>query len=251
MTMRWNPRVRRGTLLAKATLSPAGMITGGLLAGLGIVLGIGIPWVIGAGIAAWVTSALLHLRDPKLVSALLEPHFDRDLSKLDAEHLRYMKAALSARDRFEAAVHDLPDGDDFGGMRTRVTEALRRMYDSVVWAQRAATFLKGVGESDLRRRRQAAAAGSHLAEELEEQIDEIENIRHRRDETVARIRTTVTGIETMAVKMGSFALGSAAPGRIASPDAEVRHLREELDTYVDALAEVERLLPEALPGELT
>ena len=249
MTTRWNPNVRRSKLLAKATLSPAGLTTGGILAGLGIVLGVGIPWVIGAGIAAWATSALLHLRDPKLVSALLEPQFDRDLSLLDNEHLRYMKAALSARDRFEAAVEDLPGDDDFGGMRTRVTEALRRMYDSVVWAQRAATFLKGVDENDLRRRQQAAASGSQLAEELDEQIAEIENIRRRRDEAVSRIRTTATGIETMAVKMGSFALGSAAPGRIGAPDAEVRRLREELDTYVDALAEVERLLPEAMPGE--
>jgi hypothetical protein len=226
------------------------LATGGVLAGLGVLLGIGIPWVIGAGIAAWATSALLHLRDPKLVSALLEPQFDRDLSILDAEHLRYMKAGLRARDRFETAAHDLPGDDDFAGMRTRITEALRRMYDSVVWSQRASRFLKGVDQNDLRRRLQNAGDGSRLAEELSEQLDEIDNIRRRREETVSRIRTTTTGIETLAVKMGSFALGSAAPGQIGAPDTEVRRLREELDTYVDALAEVERLLPEAMPDEL-
>jgi hypothetical protein len=102
--LRWDPRVRRGALLTKATLSPAGVVTGGAIAVAGIAAGIALPWVIGAGLAAWLTSVVLHLRDPKLVSSLLAPQFDRDLSVLDPEHLRYMTSALRARDRFEAAV---------------------------------------------------------------------------------------------------------------------------------------------------
>jgi hypothetical protein len=246
---RWDPRVRRGTLLAKASLSPSGVVTGGALAAAGIAAGIALPWVIGAGIAAWLTSVVLHLRDPKLVSSLLAPQFDRDLSVLDAEHLRYMAAALRARDRFEAAVRDLPDKDDFGGMRARVTEALRRLYDSVVWSQRAAAFLRSVDEQQLRNRLASLPSGSPVAEELSEQLEEVESIGGRRNETLVRISATITGIETLGVKMASYDLGSTAPGGLAYHSDEVRQLREDLDTYVDALAEVERSLHQELPPE--
>ena len=59
----------------------------------------------------------------------------------------------------------------------------------------------------------------------------------------------ITGIETLGVKMASFALGSTAPGGLASHSEELRRLREDLDSYVDALAEVERSLHRELPPE--
>jgi hypothetical protein len=247
--LRWNPRVRRRALLARATLSPAGVVSGGAIAVAGLAAGIALPWVIGAGVAAWVTSVVLHLRDPKLVSSLLAPEFDRDLSVLDSEHLRYMTRALRARDRFDTEVRDLPDGGDFGGMRVRVTEALRRLYDSVVWSQRAAAFLRSVDEERLRMQLGSLPAGSPVAEELAEQLEEIDSIGSRRSEMLTRISATITGIETLGVKMASFALGSTAPGTLGSHGAEVRRLREELDTYVDALAEVEESLPRELPPQ--
>jgi hypothetical protein len=246
---RWDRRVRRAALLSRATLSPAGVVTGGAIAAGGLLLGIGLPWVIGAGVAAWLTSVVLHLRDPKLVSSLLAPQFDRDLSALDTEHLRHMTAALRARDRFEAAIADLPDQSGFGGMRTRVTEALRRLYDSVVWSQKAADFLRSVDQDRLRVRLKSAPAGSPLAEELDEQLAEIASIRDRREQTLARIATTITGIETLGVKMASFALGTSAPGQVASHSSEIRSLRKELDSYVDALAEVESALHQELPPQ--
>ena len=245
---RWNPRVRKGALLARATLSPWGLVAGGGLAGLGLALGVGLPFVVGAGVVAWATSVVLHLRDPQLVSSLLAPEFDRDLGVLDEEHRGYMTAALAARDRFEAAVADLPGRDQFGGMRARVTEALRRMYDSVVWTQRADRFLGTVDAAALERRLRAAH-GTAVAEELQEQLEEIEHIRARREETVSQLSATTAGIETLAVKMGGLALDTAAPGRFGVSTAEVRRLREELDTYVDALAEVEKSLPATIPEE--
>jgi hypothetical protein len=236
-------------MLARATLSPAGIVSGGIMAGIGLAIGVGLPWVLGAAAAAWLTSIVLHLRDPGLVSRLLAPEFDRDLSALDEEHLRYMTNALAARDRFEAAAADLPDRDDFGGMRARVTEALRRLYDSVVWAQRAARFLESVNEDALRDRLVVLPRSSPIAEELREQLEEVDSIGDRRRETLARISATITGIETMAVKMASFALGSSAPGWDRTSAAEVRRMREELDSYVDALAEVEEQLPRELPPQ--
>ncbi|MBM3695551.1 MAG: hypothetical protein FJW79_06425 [Actinobacteria bacterium] len=246
---RWNPRVRKGVLFARATLSPWGLAAGGALAGIGLALGIGLPFVIAAALAAWLTSAVLHLRDPALLSSLLAPEFDRDLAVLDEEHLAYMTAGLAARDRFEAAVDDLPGKEQFGGMRARVTEALRRMYDSAVWTQRADRFLATVDADALARRLRAAAKGSALAEELREQLEETEQIRARREETVSQLSATVAGIETLAVKMGGLALEATAPGRYGVSTTEVRRLRHELDTYVDALAEVERTLPATLPEQ--
>ncbi len=245
-TLRWDPRVRRGALLARATLSPAGLLTGGGLAVLGLAAGIGLPWVIAAGAGAWLTSVVLHLRDPKLISSLLAPQFDRDLSVLDNEHLRYMTAALSARDRFEEAVDTLPDAAEFGGMQARVTEALRRLYDSVVWSQRAGSFLDSVDDQGLRDRLRGLPGESPVAAELEEQLEEVADVDRRRHETLARIATTITGLETLAVKMGSLALGSA--GVAPSGSDEVRQLRHELDAYVDGLAEIEQSL-RALPPQ--
>lgn len=245
---RWNPRVRKGALLARATLSPWGLVAGGGLAGLGLGLGVGLPFVISAGVVAWLTSVVLHLRDPRLVSSLLAPEFDRDLGVLDEEHRAYMTSALAARDRFEAAVADLPGKEEFGGMRARVTEALRRMYDSVVWTQRADRFLATVDAAALERRLRASK-GSAVADELQEQLAEIEHIRGRREETISQLSATVAGIETLAVKMGGLALDTAAPGQYGVSTAEVRRLREELDTYVDALAEVEKSLPAMIPEQ--
>nr|MCU0281426.1 hypothetical protein [Acidimicrobiia bacterium] len=68
---RWNPRVRKGALLARATLSPWGLAAGGGLAGIGLATGIGLPFVIAAGAVAWLTSVVLHLRDPVLVRSLM------------------------------------------------------------------------------------------------------------------------------------------------------------------------------------
>jgi len=246
--LRWNPRVRKGALLTRATLSPWGLAAGGALAGIGLASGVGLPFVIAAGAVAWLTSVVLHLRDPELVRSLMAPEFDRDLSVLDEQHRGYMTAALAARDRFEAAVADLPGKDQFGGMRARVTEALRRMYDSVVWTQRADRFLATVDAAGLERRLRAAG-GSPVAEELREQLEEIEHIRARREDTVSQLSATVAGIETLAVKMGGLALEASAPGRYGVSTAEVRRLRQELDTYVDALAEVERTLPTTIPEE--
>lgn len=241
--LRWDPRARRGAILARATLSPAGLVTAGVLAGVGLAAGIGVAWVVGAGVAAWLTSVVLHLRDPSLVSSLLTPQFDRDLSVLDDDHLPMMTAALSARDRFESAFDELPDRKDFTGMRVRVTEALRRLYDSVVWVQRADRFLESVDEQAIAARLSSLPPTSPLAEELSEQMEEIDSVRGRRQEVLGRISTTVTGIETLGVKVASLALGATAPGTAASQTGEIRRLRQELDSYIDALAEVENLLP--------
>ena len=243
---RWDRRVRKGALIARATLSPWGLAAGGALAGLGLALGIGLPFIITAGVVAWAASAVLHLGDKQLVASLLAPEFDRDLGVLDDEHRAYMTSALAARDRFEAAVADLPGKDQFGGMRARVTEALRRMYDSVVWTQRADRFLSTVDSGALERRMRSAG-GSAVADELREQLSEIYHIRGRREDTVSQLSATVAGIETLAVKMGGLALDSSAPGRYGVSSAEVRRLRQELDTYVDALAEVEKSLPATIP----
>ncbi|MDH5372117.1 MAG: hypothetical protein OEX97_04145 [Acidimicrobiia bacterium] len=244
--LRWDPRVRRGRRLLKATTSPAGIVTGGAVSVAGLALGIGAPWLIGAGVAAWLTSVVMHLRDPGLLGTMLAPEFDRDLSVLDDQHLPAMVAALTARDRFEAAAADMPDHDDFAGMKARVTDVLHRLYDSVVWTQRADDFLRSVDGGQLSRRL-GLPSSSPLAAELAEQASEIEGVRRRREETAARIATSITGIETLALKMGSLALGGAdRPGQ-AMPAAEVRALREELDAYAGGLEEIEQDLRRSLP----
>ena len=244
--LKYDPRVRRGALLLRATVSPAGLLTGGALAGIGLVSGIGLPFVIGAGVAAWLTSVFLHLRDPKLVSAVLEPQFDRDLTVLDGEHLQYMTAALHARDRFEDAATEVGGGEEFGGMRVRVTDALHRLYDSVVWSQRAAAFLAAVDAQGLVRRLRSLPENSPVAVEIGEQLEEVENIGARRNETLSRVAATVTGIETLAVKMGAAALGAQSADAATQ---DIRELRSQLDAYVDGLEEVERDLRSALQKE--
>ena len=241
--LRWRFSEGRGARLAKATLSPGGLVAAGGLAAIGIAVGVGLPWVIGAGAAAWLTSVVLHLRDPDLVSSLLAPQFDGDLSALDDRHMPMMAAALEARRRFEAALGELPDRSAFSGMRVRVTEALNRLYDSVVWAQRADRFLDSVDEEEIGDRLRSLPADSALSEELREQLEEVDAIRERRDQVQARISTTITGIETLGVKVGSLALGTTAPGTVISQSGEIRRMRHELDTYIDALAEVEDTLP--------
>ncbi|MDH3499870.1 MAG: hypothetical protein OEM97_07095 [Acidimicrobiia bacterium] len=249
MTLRYDKRVRRGKLLVKATTSPVGLVAGGALAGIGLASGIGIPWVIGAALAAWGTSAALQLRDPKLVSALLAPDFDRDLGLLDDEHRRYVLAGLEARNRFEAAIESLADSESFAGMKVRVNDALERLYDSVLWAQRAAVFLREVRPEAIRARIEAAGSGTRLAEELEEQIDTIGDVEQRRTDTLARSTATVTGIETLAVKVGSLALESTAPGELGHGD-DVVQLRQELDGYLEGLEEIQDAL-RTLPPQIS
>lgn len=249
MTLRYDSRVRRGKLLARATTSPAGLVAGGILAGVGLATGIGIPWVVGAAVVAWGTSVVLHLRDPKLVSALLAPDFDRDLGALDADHRRFVLAGLQARDRFEDAVGGLPSGEDFAGMRVRVNDALERLYDSVLWAQRAAAFLRSAQPDSIRDRIQAAGPGTRLAQELEHQLEEVAEVERRRAETLARSTATVTGIETLAVKVGSLALDVSAPGELGHTD-DIGQLRSELDGYLAGLEEIQETLRTLPPQAL-
>jgi hypothetical protein len=242
MTLRYDARVRRGKLLARATLSPAGLLSGAALAAVGVGAGIVTwPWALGAGLAAWATSIVLHLRDPKLVSSLLAPQFDRDLSRLDGEHRRYMTAGLVARDRFEQAVGGLSDAEDFAGMQVRVNGALERLYDSLVWAQRAAQFLRTVNPAALRQRISMVPASSPVAGELAAQLEEVTDIERRRNEALARSAATVSGIETLAVKVGTLALEAAAPGELGHTE-DIAAMRRELDGYLAGLEEIQESL---------
>jgi limonene-1,2-epoxide hydrolase len=136
-----------------------------------------------------------------------------------------------------------PGGSEYGGMHARVTETLRRMYDSVVWVQRASRFLGAVSEKDLEARIRAVGT-TRVKEELQAQLEEVGRVRQRRDDTMARITATATGIDTLAVKVQSIALDAASPDQGVD---EVRALREELDAYDAGLAELEQHLREILP----
>jgi hypothetical protein len=241
--MIYHPTVRRGRKLARATLSPSGLASGAFLAGLGLLIGVPTVFVAAAALAAWFTSVALHMRDPKLVADLLAPDFDRDLGALDARHLPLMLNALEARDRLEQAMGSFPGGSEYGGMHARVTETLRRMYDSVVWVQRASRFLGSVSEKDLEARIRGAGT-TRVKEELSEQLEEVGRVRQRRDDTLARIAATATGIDTLAVKVQSIGLDAASPDQGVD---EVRALRQELDAYDAGLAELEQHLREILP----
>jgi hypothetical protein len=252
MTLRHDPRVRRGRILAKATLSPAGVVTGGALAGIGLAAGIALPWVIAAAVGAWLTSAVLHLRDPKLIGALVAPDFGKDMTRLTGEYRRSMVAGLDARARFEAATAQLDEddddslgSDDFGGMRVRIINALDRLYDSLVWAQRAGEFLASVDPDGLQRRLLDLPKASPIARELEAQLEEARDIDRKRREIVARSSTTITGIETLAIKVGSLALDVSAPGRHDHLD-DIGAIRRELDGYLHGLEEIQSAL-EILP----
>jgi hypothetical protein len=184
----------------------------------------------------------MHLRDPKLAASMVAPEFDRDLSRLSADHLPLMVAGLEARDRLENAMESWAGGEN-EGMMARVTETLRKLYDSVLWVQRADEFLTTVDERRLLARLRELPTGP-LREEMEAQVREVSNIRQRREEAVSRIVATNTGIDTLAVKAHSIALTSTGPDRTTD---EVAALRAELNAYARGLEEVEEHLQEALP----
>lgn len=256
MALRHDARVRRVRILAKATLSPAGLVTGAALAGMGVAAGIAAPWVVAAAVGAWATSVVLHLRDPKLVGALVAPDFGKDIGQLDGEYRRSMIAGLDARTRFEQAIGQLDEdddealgSDDFGGMRVRIINALDRLYDSLLWAQRAGGFLASVDPDGLQRRLLDLPKSSPITGELEAQLDEAKEVARKRGEILARCAATVTGIETLAIKVGSLALDVSAPGRQEHLD-DVGAMRTELDGYLAGLEEIQAAL-ETLPPQTT
>jgi hypothetical protein len=239
---RYNPVTRKGRKLARAMFTPAGvMATIGLVVA-GIALPIPAAFVAGAGVVGFVTSAVLHLRDPKLAASMVAPEFDRQLGALDPQHLPLMINALEARDRLEQAMETWQGGEN-EGLMARVTETLRKMYDSVVWLQRADGFLATVDERRLMDRL-AQLPGGQVRDEMEAQVQEVAGIRKRRDEVVSRVLATTTGIDTLAVKAHSIALTSSGPDQTVD---EVRQLREELNDYSRGLEEIEVHLKQALP----
>ena len=239
---RYNPVTRKSRCLLRAMFSPAGVVaTAGLIGG-GLALGLSAPFVAGAAVVGFVASALMHLRDPKLAASMVAPEFDRDLSRLDAEHLPLMVSGLEARDRLEHAMESWTGGEN-EGMMARVTETLRKLYDSVLWVQRADKFLSTVDERRLLARLSELSPGP-LREEMEAQVREVTNIRARREEAVSRVVATTTGIDTLAVKAHSIALTSTGPDQTTD---EVAALRAELNAYARGLEEIEEHLQDALP----
>ena len=115
--------------------------------------------------------------------------------------------------------HGTWQGGENEGLMARVTETLRRMYDSVVWVQRADRFLH-------RRRaptaRTPAEPSGRTGSRRDRGSERGLSIR-RRDEVVSRILATTTGIDTLAVKAHSIALTSTGPDQTID---EVRRLRE-------------------------
>ena len=153
-----------------------------------------------------------------------------------------MVAGLEARDRLEQAMDSWAGGEN-EGLMARVTETLRKLYDTVLWVQRADRFLVTVDERRLVDRMQNLPEGP-LREEIEAQISEVADIRSRREEVISRIVATTTGIDTLAVKAHSIELTSSGPDQTID---EVAALRAELNAYARGLEEIEQHLDEALP----
>jgi hypothetical protein len=239
---RYNRVTRKSQRLLRAMFTPAGILATAGLVGGGLLLGIPVAFIAGAGAVGFMTSALLHLRDPKLAAAMVAPEFDRELNALDADHLPLMVQALEARDRLEQAMESWEGGEN-EGLIARVTETLRRMYDSVIWVQRADRFLSTVDERRLVGRLTNLPPGP-VREEMEAQVGEVTGIRDRRDEVLSRILATTTGIDTLAVKAHSIALRSTGSDETID---EVRRLRDELSAYTAGLEEVEEHLRQILP----
>ena len=226
-------------------------MVGAGIAAVGIALGIGLPWVIGAGVVAWGTSAWTKFKDPTFVGALVGPEFSRNLSALEPEYRKVMVSGLEAKEHFEEAVSHLPDqeADDFGGMRYRIISSLEKMYDSLMWAQRAGAFLRRARPDRLQARMEGLAEDSIVARDLRDQLDEITEIDRRRTETLARSTATITGIETLAVKVGSLALDISSPGETHGTQDDIRAMQAELDSYLTGLDEIQAAL-QTLPPQV-
>lgn len=239
---KYNPLARKGSKLLRAMITPSGVLaTTGLVAG-GLALGISVPFVAGAAAVGFVVSALLHLRDPKLAAAMVAPEFDRDLSRLDPAHRPLMLHGLEARDRLESAINEWQGGEN-EGLMARVTETLRKIYDSVLWLQRADHFLASVDQRRLLERIRSLPEGP-VREEMTAQAQEVHNIQERRDEVISRIIATTTGIDTLAVKAHSLALTTSDPDQTID---EVRQLRAELNAYAEGLDEIDEHLQQVVP----
>lgn len=239
---RYNPVTRKGQKLLRAMFTPTGVVAAAGLVGGGLALGIAVPFVAGAAAVGFVVSALLHLRDPKLQAAMVAPEFDRDLTKLDSAHRPLMIQGLEARDRLESAIHEWQGGEN-EGLIARITETLRKIYDSVLWLQRADRFLTSVDQRQLLDRLRNLPAGP-VREEVEAQAQEVGNIQSRREEVLSRIIATTTGIDTLAVKAHSLALTTSDPDQTID---EVRQLRAELNAYAEGLEEIEEHLQQVVP----
>ncbi|MGI8514680.1 MAG: hypothetical protein ACR2NT_05995 [Acidimicrobiia bacterium] len=239
---KYSPATRKGQKLLRAMATPTGVLAAAGLVGGGLALGISAPFVAGAAAVGFVVSAVLHLRDPKLQAAMVAPEFDRDLSRLDSAHRPLMIQGLEARDRLESAIHEWQGGEN-EGLIARVTETLRKIYDSVLWLQRVDRFLASVDQRQLLERLRNLPAGP-VREEIEAQAQEVGNIQGRREEVLSRIVATTTGIDTLAVKAHSLALTTSDPDQTID---EVRQLRAELNAYAEGLAEIEEHLQRALP----
>jgi len=239
---KYSPATRKGQKLLRAMATPTGVLAAAGLVGGGLALGISAPFVAGAAAVGFVVSAVLHLRDPKLQAAMVAPEFDRDLSRLDSAHRPLMIQGLEARDRLESAIHEWQGGEN-EGLIARVTETLRKIYDSVLWLQRVDRFLASVDQRQLLDRLRNLPVGP-VREEIEAQAQEVGNIQGRREEVLSRIVATTTGIDTLAVKAHSLALTTSDPDQTID---EVRQLRAELNAYAEGLEEIEEHLQRALP----
>ncbi len=239
---KYSPATRKGQKLLRAMATPTGVLAAVGLVGGGLALGISAPFVAGAAAVGFVVSAVLHMRDPKLQAAMVAPEFDRDLSRLDSSHRPLMIQGLEARDRLESAIHEWQGGEN-EGLIARVTETLRKIYDSVLWLQRVDRFLASVDQRQLLERLRNLPAGP-VREEIEAQAQEVGNIQGRREEVLSRIVATTTGIDTLAVKAHSLALTTSDPDQTID---EVRQLRAELNAYAEGLEEIEEHLAQVVP----
>jgi hypothetical protein len=239
---KYNPVARKGSKLLKAMITPTGVLAAAGLVGGGLALGVSVPFIAGAAAVGFVVSAVLHLRDPKLAAAMVAPEFDRDLSRLDPAHRPLMINGLEARDRLQTAINEWQGGEN-EGLMARVTETLRKIYDSVLWVQRADRFLGSVDQRRLVERLRSLPEGP-VREEMQAQAQEVANIQNRREEVVSRIIATTTGIDTLAVKAHSLALSTSDPDQTID---EVRQLRAELNAYAEGLEEIEEHLQQVVP----
>lgn len=221
---------------AEAIMAPSSIIAAGAGTAVGVLAGLPVVAVGALGAAAYAGWVLTRMpRNPRAADATIDPRRLRDPWR------GYVRDALEAEQRFEAAVaatHDGPLRDRLTDMAERVAEAVHEAWRIANRGQQLEVALGQLEPVEQLERRLAAARDhEEVARSLRAQIDTYRRIEATAFDARERLRLLDARLDETVARAIEVGLRAGDPVEVGVLDDDVESLVTEMEALRRGLDE--------------
>lgn len=234
--------------VARALLSPVGILLAGVVAAVAIVAGLSLPLAIALGVAAWAVRVLWAVPRPRRGERI-------DPFTLQEPWRRFVQEALQARNRFDEAVTRTRSGplrDNLASVATRVEAAVEECWQIAKRGQTLDRARRRIDVADIDRQL-AEVTGGEAADPVADRVAESLRAQRATAERLDRvIEAAHTDLRMLDARLDEAVVRTIELSAQASTDASVAGLGADVDDLVTEMEALRQAMDEtsraARPG---